>query len=601
MTKRLKSHLKNEEKTKLGGFSPVLSHLLFHRDIKDTHTGERFINPDYERDMHDPFLMKDIEKSAQRIIKAIKDNEKIAIYADYDADGIPGSAMFRDFLDRIGFDNFSIYIPHRHNEGFGLNKKAIEKIKEEGTKLIITIDCGIADVEQVRYASELGIEVIITDHHEASDILPPAYAIVDHKQKDCKYPDKNLCGTGVAFKLIQAILKIDRMRLKEGQEKWFLDLVGIATLSDMVSLTGENRVFAKYGLEVLKKTQRKGLKQLFNHLRMNQSHIVEDDIAFMITPRINAASRMDAPMDAYVLLSAKTDDEAYKAVLHLDRINNERKGVVASLVKEVKKKVREKYKDQIPPNIVMGNPDWKPSLLGLVANSCAEEFDRPVFLWGRDGMGIIKGSCRSEGKSHVVEIMKSLPQGILVQFGGHHHSGGFVVSEDAVYKLEEYFNGAEKKGDNESTKSKSTKDKKKNTNKSESELKTLDEGDIAPEIEQDIDMALSLEEINYDLWNDINKLAPFGMGNHKPLFLIKDIVPSDMRIFGKENAHVEIVFTKKDGTKIKAIKFFGAGEDWAKKLKENKDRKIDLIASLEKSVFRNEVELRLRISEVGFN
>lgn len=584
--------LTENERVPLVQFSPLIAQLLFHRGIIDTANAERFVTPDYDRDTNDPFLLKDAEKAATRIIASIKDDEKIAIYADYDADGIPGAALFHDFFARLGFKNFIIYIPHRHNEGFGLNIEAVEQLASDGVKLIVTVDCGIADFMPVQRANDLGLQVIITDHHEPPNPLPPAFAIVDHKQTDCTYPDKNLCGSGVAYKLIQAILKKDRLGLPAGHEKWLLDLVGIATLSDMVPLVGENRVFAKYGLDVLRKSQRKGLRQLLDHLRIQQAYLSEDDIAFMITPRINAASRMGVPMDAFNLLSADNDADARKAAEHLDHINNERKGVVAALVKEVKKILRDRHVNgSIPSAIVLGNPDWRPSLLGLVANSCAEEFDRPVFLWGRDGDNVIKGSCRSEGKSNVVEIMRAVPAGVFAQFGGHKHSGGFAVSDEAVHFLDQHLNNA--------------------ANKINGSSKNLAGAGDAGGIDEDflVDAEISPDAVNWDLYNDIAKLAPFGMANRKPTFLFRNVSPASMRIFGKGNEHVELILKQSNGTRLSAISFFGAVTEWAKILKEkaivdtanttgNIDVKCDIVTCLEKSMFRGRPELRLRIEDV---
>lgn len=588
--------------------SPLVAQLLFHRgiigvsDAINLSDAERFISPDYGRDTHDPFLMKNAEKAAERIIVAIKSakagsgGEKIAIYADYDADGIPGAALFHDFFHRTGFKDFITYIPHRHNEGFGLNIEAVEQLARDGAKLIVTVDCGISDVAPVVRANELGLDVIITDHHEAPDILPPAYAIVDHKQVGCDYPDKNICGSGVAFKLIQAILKKDRLGLPEGHEKWLLDLVGIATLSDMVPLVGENRVFAKYGLDVLRKSQRKGLRQLLDYLHIAQAYLSEDDIAFMITPRINAASRMGVPMDAFDMLVADDDATARKSVEHLDHINNERKGVVAALVKEIKKTLRERYDAALPDAIVLGNPDWRPSLLGLAANSCAEEFDRPVFLWGRDGDNMIKGSCRSEGKSNVVEIMRAVPAGVFTQFGGHKYSGGFAVADEAVHFLDKHLDEAAKK-----IKEEGAKRKARGESKGESSDLAVDEDDL-------VDAEISLDAVNWSIYNDIAKLAPFGMGNRKPLFLLKNISPASVRIFGKGNEHVELVLKQSNGGRVSAIAFFAAATEWAKALNDPAvsgadvasapSIKCDIVASLEKSMFRGRPELRLRIEDV---
>jgi single-stranded-DNA-specific exonuclease len=563
-----------DEKDALSGHSDLLAHLLFHRGLADRASAERFLNPDYERDTNDPLLLKDADKAADRIIKAIKNGEKIAIYADYDADGIPGAAMFHDFFKRIGFKDFIIYIPHRHHEGFGLNEEAVASLAEQGVKLIVTVDCGISDTAAVKRANEIGMDVIITDHHEPPPELPPAFAVVDHKRTDCVYPDNNLCGTGVAFKLIQAILAKDRFGLKKGMEKWLLDLVGLATLSDMVPLTGENRVFAHYGLAVLRKSRRKGLKQLFSRLRMAQGYVTEDDVTFMIAPRINAASRMGVPMDAFDLLTADNDADAAARVERLDRVNDERKGVVASLVKEVKKTVRSRHGAVMPQVIVLGNPAWRPSLLGLAANSCVEEFHRPVFLWGRDGDSRFKGSCRSEGKTHVVELMREVVPGVLTEFGGHHHSGGFTVSDEAIHYLEQRLNESAERLNSGSGK-----------------------GNEPAGSEDDmIDAELSLKDIDSRLYDDISKLAPFGIGNPKPVFLFKKVSPASVRRFGKGSEHIELVFNKENGGKISAISFFGVTNDWASVVQAGKP--LDLVASLEKSMFRNTPELRLRIIDV---
>ncbi len=597
----IRRQLTLDERNRIGGASDIVAHLLFHRGIIEAEAANRFLLPDYDNHVHDPFLLKDAEKAAQRIIFAIQNNERIAIYSDYDADGIPAAVMFNDFFARIGFTNFSIYIPHRHNEGFGVNIEAVEQLAGEGVKLMITLDCGISDVNPVKRANELDIDVIITDHHEAPLILPTAFAIIDHKQLDCAYPDKNLCGSGVGFKLIQAIIKKAKEishtlgSLKDGHEKWLLDMVGLATLSDMVPLVGENRIFARYGLSVLRKSPRKGLIRLLAKLKMAQAHLTEDDIAFMITPRINAASRMGVPMDAFKLLVADNDEDAEKYATHLDEINNERKGIVAALVKEIKKIVRERYKvNTLPAVIVLGNPDWKPSLLGLAANSCAEEFDRPVFLWGRDGDNIIKGSCRSEGKSSVVEIMRGVPEGAFLQYGGHKHSGGFAVGNDAIHFLEKHLNEAQEKIQDSRFKK---KEKIREQNKKSGDFS--EGAEIVDESDTDfVDAELKLDDITWRLQEDLDRLSPFGIDNPKPLFIFKKVQPVSVRMFGKGNDHVELVFKKSGGGSVSVISFFGGENDWAKELLADKNQEVDLIASIEKSMFRGRKELRLRVVEV---
>ncbi|MES2215701.1 MAG: single-stranded-DNA-specific exonuclease RecJ [Patescibacteria group bacterium] len=580
MNYSIRPQLSPAERDQYGVMHDIVAHLLHHRGIRDTENAQKFITPDYDRDTHDPFLLKDAEKAADRIIFAIENKERIVIYADYDADGIPGAALFNDFMKRIGYENYSVYIPHRHNEGFGLNVDAVDLLAGEGAELLITLDCGISDVEAVARANEKGIDVIITDHHEPPPELPAAFAIIDHKQLGCEYPDKNLCGSAVAYKFIQAILKKNRLGLKEGHEKWLLDLVGIATLSDMVPLTGENRVFASYGMQVLRKSPRKGLVRLLAKLKIAQAHLTEDDIAFMVTPRINAASRMGVPMDAFKLLAADNDVDAESAATHLDEINNERKGVVASLVKEVKKTVRDRHGESVPSVIVLGNPEWRPSLLGLAANSCAEEFRRPVFLWGRDGDNLIKGSCRSEGQSNVVEIMRAVPVGVLTQFGGHKYSGGFGVTNESVHFLDQRLNEAAQQIEE-------TKSKKQKGNGEVQEI--FDETDY-------VDMVLSLDEVTWTLNNELSKLAPFGIGNEKPLFLFKNVAPVTVKKFGKGSEHIELGFKKSNGSPLPAISFFGVTNEWANTVEPNKP--LDLVASIEKSMFRGRPELRLRVVDV---
>ena len=269
----------DEIASELSPHSPFLQHLLFHRGVLTKEGAADFLEPDYGK-LHDPFLMKDMDKAAERIIKAIKDNERIAIYSDYDADGIPGGVIMHDFFKKIGFDNFENYIPDRHDEGFGLNHDALEELLSRGMKVLITVDCGIADAEEVARIREGKVDVIITDHHLPSEKLPEAFAILNPKQNDCLYPEKMLCGSGVVFKLIQALMirlvsgrsqstsspsqelgTIFNGALKIGWEKWLLDMVGLATLSDMVPLVGENRILAHFGLKVMRRSPRPGRRR----------------------------------------------------------------------------------------------------------------------------------------------------------------------------------------------------------------------------------------------------------------------------------------------------------------------------------------------------
>lgn len=554
--------------SEITAYSDFIKKLLTLRGVTTNEEAESFINPDFQKGMYDPFLLPDMRKAAERIHSAIKNNEKIAIYSDYDADGIPGGAMMYDFLKKVGYQNFINYIPHRHEEGYGMNNGAVEKLAKDGVSLIITIDCGITDNDQVALAESLGMHVIVTDHHLPGATLPPAFAVVNPKRGDSIYPDKMICGSGVAFKLVQAVLALDRLGLKDGAEKWLLDLVGMATISDMVPLLDENRIFAYYGLMVLRKSPRVGLLKLFRDLRINQRYITEDDIAFSITPRINAASRMDRPEEAFRLLVTESEEEAGLLVKHLNKINNERKGVVASISKEVKKILKERADVYEGRNIiVIGNPAWKPALLGLVANSIKDDDGRTVFVWGREGGEYIRGSCRSGGGISVVKLMEEAKE-YFTEYGGHKMAGGFTVKEDKIHLLEEGLEHAFKK---------------------------ITEGEDLQSEYTMLDHQLEVGEINETLWSEISKLAPFGIGNPKPLFLLKNAEVAEVKSFGKEKNHLEIKLHN-NKRKVKAIAFYKKPEDF---FLDTKRFSYDVIASLEKSSFGGFTELRLRLEDIG--
>lgn len=573
MMYKVHPELHQNDRTGLSSYSDLLAHLLFNRNIKTNEEAESFLNAEYEKHTHDPALLKDAERAAKEILEMIKENKKICIFSDYDADGIPGAVILHDFFKKIGYQNFFNYIPHRNTEGFGLNKKAIQKIKDNGADLIITIDCGITNIEEVDLVNTLGLKIIITDHHELGKVLPKAFAIVNPKQDDCRYPEKMLCGSGVIFKLVSLMIRIGnqsgQFEIKEGWEKWLLDMVGIATLSDMVPLVGENRVLAKYGLVVLKKSPRKGLIRLLRETGTNQSYLNEDDVGFSISPRINAASRMDAPEIAFRMLSTIDDIEADQTVIHLHKINNERKGVVSGMVKEINKSLNHLEEDSIPPIIVKGNPKWKPSLLGLAANSLIDKYNRPVFLWGRGEGDNLKGSCRSNGTVNIVDLMKEIPDGIIGEFGGHEMAGGFTIEDNAVYDFDQQILEAFEKIEN-----------------NPEGIKTLM-----------VDKIMNIDEVGWNLFDELKKLAPFGVENNNPIFLFKSLPVFKVEKFGKEKNHLKLIFRKTSGELFPAIKFFADGEIF-QKIKPNDS--IDLIASLEKSVFGGKVELRLKIIDLCY-
>jgi single-stranded-DNA-specific exonuclease len=560
----------------LAAYPEALRHLLFHRGQTTAANAERFLNPDYDLHVHDPSLMKDMDKAADRVIKAIKNREKIAVFSDYDADGIPAAVILHDFFMKAGHGSelLEIYIPDRHNEGFGLNMKAVEQFAANGVTLLITADCGIANVKEVARAVKLGIDVIITDHHlPHSSGVPQAFAILDSKQPGCDYPFNMLCGSGVAFKLVQGILKKERFGLKEGAEKWLLDMVGIATLADMVPLRDENRVFAHYGMKVLHKSPRPGLAKLLALSNIDQRTLNEDDVGFSIVPKINVASRLGSSFDAFKLLSAKDEAEAGALAEALGRLNDERKGIVGAMTRQMKKMINERGLNRVDgsekPVIVLGNPEWRPSLLGLAANSLVDAYHRPVFLWGREGSGALKGSARS-AKVPLTKIFEAASRDIMPEYGGHAHAGGFVVHPTSAHLLEDEL------------------------------CRAFDEvfaGAAAADEEISYaDAKLSVDEVDWKLYELLEKLGPFGFENERPVFLFEKVPIAAVKLFGKEKNHLELSFERKSSTTLRAISFFKNLESYGAPLSAGS--RINLVATLEKSVFGRTPELRLRIVDV---
>ena len=546
-------------------YDPLTQKLLVLRNIKTKEDAETFLNVHYENSVHDPFLMHDMKKVVKRILDAIKNEEKIVIYSDYDCDGIPGGVVLHDFFKKIKYEHFSNYIPHRHDEGYGLNSEAIKKFGKDGVTLVITVDCGISDKEPVEVAKELGIDVIVTDHHLESGTTPDAYAILNpNKKADKTYPFKGLCGAGVAFKLVQALIAKGDFNLVSGWDKWLLDMAGLSTIADMVPLTGENRTIARYGLHVLRKSRRPGLQQLLRKINVNQVGITEDDVGFMIGPRINAASRMDHPMDAFKLLSTDDVVEGGELAKYLDKLNRERKGMVAAMSRVANQKIDEM--ESISDVIVIGNPDWKPSLVGLVANSLSEAHNRPVFVWGRENGSNYKGSCRSDGVTNLVDLM-GRAQEVFIESGGHAFSGGFSVKKDRIHDFDVVLNDAYKK---------------------------LPKGSGEEPII--VDKKMEIDDVRWDTFKTIDQFSPFGMSNPKPTFLFEKVMVQKVEHFGKEKNHLRLFFHNTDGQEISAIAFFKTTSDYKKKIEEGK--KVNLVASFEKSLFMRKLELRLRIIDV---
>ena len=548
--------------------------LLLKRGIIEDKDIAAFLKPDYDTHTHSPLLLHDIGIAVKRILQAIDAEERIAVYADFDCDGIPGASVLSDFFEKIGYANIEVYLPHRDREGYGFHTEAITELAGRGVKLIITVDVGTAALDAVLFAKNLGVDVIVTDHHEILGELPKAVAVLNPKIVPPassgieRYPFPHLCGAAMAFKLVQALLiegkKQERpefLAVPEGWEKWLLDLVAIATVADMVQLIGENRTLVYWGLQVLRKSPRPGIIALCNALRLKRSELSEDDIGFSIAPRINAASRMGEPALALLLLTTKDSDEAESLAAQLEKLNASRKGVVSGIVREAKKHARERFTkdDEV---IVMGNPEWKPALLGLAANSVMGERGGIVCLWGRDALGRLKGSCRSDGARSVVELFARSGDA-LIEYGGHEASGGFSVSSERVHTLHEELArvGA-----------------------------SMERVDVSPESTHDA--LITLREVSMSLLKDISRLAPFGKGNSKPIFRIAGAKIVDTKRFGKEKNHIEVsLVCASTGRRSRAFDFFRGPDDFS--TVPSIGLETAMLATVESDAYRGGLVLRL--------
>jgi single-stranded-DNA-specific exonuclease len=508
-----------------------------------------------------------MEKAADRIRAAIAAGERIAVWHDYDCDGIPGGALLFDFFSEAGVEPL-MYVPER-SEGYGLNEAGVRALAKEGAKVVITVDCGITDVDEAKLAKELGLDLIVTDHHLPGPELPDAFAVVNPHRADDAYPFKGLCGTGVAFKLVEALLAKGDIPFTAGREKWLLDLVALATVADMVPLLDENRALVHWGLEVMRKGRRPGLRALFEREKIPLAHVTEDDLAFSIAPKVNAASRMASPKLAFELLSTRSPERARELAKELENLNKKRKLEGMRVAKDVKHKVE--GMPTLGEVIVAGSRSWRPSLLGIAATSVVETYGRSAFLWGEDG-GLIKGSCRSNGRVNIVELMRAV-EDVFLDFGGHELAGGFSLAPEAVHLFPQ---------------------------RVEEAFASLAAG-AAPAAKESLpDGILSLSEVTDSSFEALRQLAPFGQENEKPVFRFPNVAVERVMYFGGGKDHARIALTDTHGS-AEAIAFFFGRSPFKDTLEFlSPGDRVTLDASIERSHFRGRKELRLRVIHLAF-
>ena len=493
----------------------LLATILVNRNILETENLEKFLKPT-RNDFHDPFLMPDMKIAVERILKAIENKEKIIIYGDYDADGITSITVLKSFFKDIGVDVFS-YIPNRLEEGYGLNKPAVKKIVDDKYNLMITVDCGISAIEEIDYANSLGIETIVTDHHEVGEKLPNALAIVDAKRKDNMYPCRDLAGVGVVFKLIQA-LSI-KLNLKEESYLKYLDIVCIGTISDIVPLVDENRVIAKLGLMLVNQTKNLGLKSLL--MSSGYKKIDSTTISFGVAPRINACGRMGHAEEALKLFLSNNLNEVQELTKKLNDYNVKRQDIEKRIYEEAVKQIEERNLNKNNTIIVAGE-NWHHGVIGIVASKITEMYFKPSILLCNEG-NESKGSGRSiPGFDLHDALMKCLDH--IEKFGGHSMAIGITIKKS---ELEQFSQSLENVAKEEHTE------------------------EIVPIVQ--IDAKISLSDINKEMVESLNQLEPFGEGNKMPIFVIKNLKIDSIRAL-TEGKHLKLTL-REGNNMVNAIGF----------------------------------------------
>ena len=544
---------KVEELVKKRHITNLLASILVNRGIIDGEKINVFLNPT-RKDFYNPFLMPDMEIAVKRIVKAIENKEKIMIYGDYDADGITSITVLKKYLNEIGLKTGE-YIPNRLNEGYGLNKDAISKIYNDGYKLMITVDCGISGLEEVDYANSLGMEIIITDHHEPAEKLPEAIAVIDAKRKDNKYPFNQLAGVGVVFKLIQAISK--ELKLEEKEYLKYLDLVCIGTISDIVPLVDENRVIAKLGLKLIEKTKNIGLKTLLNIADLKK--IDSNAISFGVAPRINACGRMGFQEEALQLFLTEDSEKATTIAKRLVQFNQERQAKEKQIFEEVIEKIEKDDKDK--KCIVLAEENWHHGVIGIVASKITEIYYKPSILICLEGdKG--KGSGRSVPGFDLYTALTKCSD-YIEKFGGHSMAIGITIKKENFEKLKETI---------------------------EKYAQESNISDIMPII--NIDKEINLKNINIEEVKSLELLEPFGEGNKMPLFLLRNLKIDSIRALSG-GKHLKLTL-KQDNNIVDAIGF-NMGDLSKEYLLGDK---VDVVGTIEINSFGNKENIQINLKDI---
>ena len=490
--------------------SPIVAKLLINRGLGDPHKARQFLVADMES-LLSPWDLKGMREAVACVTKTMDEGGSIVVYGDYDVDGITATSVVYRFLKRCGA-SVSYYIPERQSEGYGLNLEALEGLIAKGTDLVITVDCGISSYDIVEAVRDR-LALVITDHHEAPALIPRAVAVVDHKQPNCPYPDKNLAGVGVAYKLCQAIWQERTGEVYQAD----LDIVALGTVADVVPLVGENRILVKAGLSKMQLQPNRGMEALINVAGLKDRKITAGHIGYTLAPRLNAAGRVAHATRAVELLTTPSQEEAYEIAEELQETNLERQ----ALERGIHEMARQDGLKQGPDAdyvVVVGGQDWHPGVIGIVASRLVEEFYKPTLVISiKDGIG--KGSCRSIDNCNIYEALQSA-EDLLIQFGGHQAAAGFSIKEDKIPALRERLAQYCKEH--------------------------LAETDYLPIV--DIDSQVAIDDIDVPLIEEIETLEPYGMANPTPVLALEEATISDLFLMGQQKKHAKVLLEREDST-----------------------------------------------------
>nr|MBI1232457.1 single-stranded-DNA-specific exonuclease RecJ [Cytophagales bacterium] len=541
--------------------NPTLANMLVNRGVMDFQKAKNFFRPDLDK-LYDPFLMQDMDKAVDRLILAIAQGQKILVYGDYDVDGTTSVALFYGFLKEF-YDHVGFYIPDRYKEGYGISEKGVRFAAEKGYSLVVSLDCGIKAIDKVDLANSLGIDFIICDHHTPGSELPQAVAILDPKRVDCLYPYKELSGCGVGFKLIQAFSI--KTQMNPARLYAYLDLVAVSIASDIVPITGENRVLAFFGLDRINNNPRPGLKALILKGKL-EKEIDITDIVFKIGPRINASGRIEHAKASVELLISKDLEGAVRRAELVEDVNAARKNFDENITKEALQMIALRESEGVFRSTVLFKEDWHKGVIGIVASRCIERYYRPTIIL-TESNNKATGSARSVFDFDIYEAIQECSD-LLDQFGGHKYAAGLTMSVDNVPAFQTKFE--------------------------EVVSQRILDTHLKPTLE--IDDELLLDQINYKFYNILKQMAPFGPGNPEPIFCVNQVYAENVKILKEKHLRFEIV---QDGQQTRPICIgFGFG-DYFDFL--NSKMRFNMAFEIRENTFRNTSSLQLYVKDIKFD